>query len=72
MDEEFLWNWFGMPDCSEEDQATYHYAISPYVSPEEYERDKKLLEDYNNASNPQTKFLMVVAAKVNRTECLTS
>lgn len=42
------------------------YALLPY-SKQGYSRDKELLSQHNSAANPQTKFLIIHAAKVERT-----
>jgi len=63
-----LWDWFGMPNCPEVDKQSFHYAIQPYIDNAEYEKDKQLMAQYNSSSNPQDKFLMIMAAKVERTD----
>ena len=66
LSDEFLWNWFEMPDPKE--QENYSYAITPYIDKAEYLRDKQLMVDHNSSVNPQSKFLMIMAAKVERTD----
>ncbi len=66
LSDEFLWQWFKMPDPKE--QENFSYAITPYTCREEYEKDRDGLSQMNNAANPQTKFLMIHAAKVERTD----
>jgi hypothetical protein len=63
---EFLWNWFSMPNSKE--QENFAYAIQPYIDRAEYEKDVQLLSQMNTSSKSQDKFLMIHAAKVERTE----
>lgn len=62
LSDEFLMKWFG------KDAPELSYALTPYTCIEEYQRDKELLAQNNTASAPQTKFVMVHAAKVERTD----
>lgn len=66
LSDDYLWKWFNMPNPKE--QENFNYAITPYVSFEEYIKDKEILAQLNNAAMPQTKFLMIHAAKVERTD----
>lgn len=59
----FFCEWFGESKGS----ANIIFATTPYQSKEECLKDKGLLTQYNNGGNPQTKFMMIHAAKVERT-----
>ena len=66
--EEFLYNYFGEPKKGDKHYESFHYAIQPYSSVEEYNRDRELMAKYNTPSNLQDNFLLVIAAKTERTD----
>ncbi len=64
LSDEFMLQFLGV----KKDDDEYLYSIAPYKTKSEYENDKALLSQMNNSAKPQTKFLMIHAAKVERTD----
>ena len=65
--DEYLFNFFGCP-VSGKDYDNFHYAIQPYIDIEEYFKDNRLMRQFNSPNNPQDKFLLIIAAKLERTD----
>lgn len=70
--DEYLYNWFDLDNKQRKDymmdKDMFSHAIQPYTCREEYDRDRELMNKYSSAGNPQDKYLLIMAAKVERTD----
>ena len=68
LSDEYLWEYFEMPDCKKIFKESFSYAIQPYTCVEEYIRDRDLLRDYVSPHAPNQIMLLIHAAKSIRTD----
>lgn len=65
---EWLERFFDLPNLKrgDRDMQMLEYAKTPYATQAEYERDKQLISTHSTSSKPQDKFMLIVAAKLDR------